>query len=135
MSLVGLGTQVCWYASLCSGLPGASGGFESRSFRNQARRAHSCPRIQGASKIIRQTIPRLCPKIHSRFTAARGRAENDSPKTASKVHVDVRRIKTSPTLMAQVITYSKSLYLHVRLVPRLRDRAPVAHKSVNSKVN
>ena len=47
-----------------------------------------------------------------------GRAENDTPKTAFEVHVGVRRIKTSPTLVGPVVTYSKSLYLDVRLVPQ-----------------
>ena len=64
----------------------------------------------------------------------RGRAENDTPQTAFEVRVDVRRIKTSPTIEARVITYIKSLYLDVRLVRRLRGRAPVVRKSMNSKL-
>ena len=63
-----------------------------------------------------------------------GRAENDTPKTAFEVHVGVRRIKTSPTLTGPVVTYSKSLYLHVRLVPRTRGRARLVRKPVNSKL-
>ena len=57
-----------------------------------------------------------------------GRAENDTPKKALKVRVDVWRTKTCPTLIAQVITYTKSLYLDVRLVRGLRKRTPVAQK-------
>ena len=64
-----------------------------------------------------------------------GRAENDPPKTAFEVHVGVRRIKTSPTLMGPVVTYSKSLYLHVRKDPRTRGHAPVVRKAMNSKLN
>ena len=63
------------------------------------------------------------------------RAENDTPKTALKVHVELRRIKDSPTMGVGLITFIKSLYLDVRLVPRLRRRAPVVRKAVNSKVN
>ena len=65
----------------------------------------------------------------------RGRAEDDTPKTASKVHVELRRIKTSPTMGAGIITYIKSLYLHVERDPRLRGRARLVRKSVDSKVN
>ena len=65
---------------------------------------------------------------------AAGRAENDTPKTAFEVHVGVRRIKASPTLVGPVVTYSKSLYLHVRLVPQTRRRARLVRKPVNSKL-
>ena len=43
--------------------------------------------------------------LHGRGAA---RAENDTPKLALKVHVDLRRIKTCPTLMGRIITYIKS---------------------------
>ena len=71
----------------------------------------------------------------SELSARAGRAENDTPKTAFEVRVELRRIKAAPILMAQVITYIKSLYLDVRLVLRLRARAPVVRRSVDSKIN
>ena len=53
-----------------------------------------------------------------------GRAENETPKTALKVHVDLRRIKASSTLMAQIITYIKSSYLDVRGLRRTHASRP-----------
>ena len=77
--------------------------------------------------------PNLQMQFFAQLHGRADRAKNDTPKTAFEVHVDVRRIKTSPTLMAQIITYIKSLYLDVRLVLRLRRRARLVRKAVDSK--
>ena len=40
------------------------------------------------------------------------------------MHVDLRKIKTSSTLVGQVITYVKSLYLDIRLIRGTRAGRP-----------
>ena len=115
-----------------------------RSRRSSRRRSRSGPRkfeklyVDGAGVLGRRPIGRrvaAAPRAVTRIIRGRtaGRAENDTPKTAFEVRVDRRRIRTSPIIWEEVITYIKSLYLDVRLVPRLRGRARLVRKPVNSK--
>ena len=116
-----------------------------RSRRSSRRRSRLGPRkfeflyVDGADVLVRRPMGRrgaAAPRSATRIIRGRtaGRAESDTPKTASKVHADRRRIKTSPTLGGQLITYIKSLYLHVRFVPRTRGRARLVRKAVNSRI-
>ena len=116
-----------------------------RSRRSSRRRSRSGPRkfeklyVARADVLGRQSIGRrvaAAPRPATRIIRGRtaGRAENDTPKTAFKVHVDVRIIKASPTIGVGLIRYIKSLYLDVQKYPRLRGRARLVRRSMDSKL-